>query len=88
MWAACSNGHVEIAKLLINAGADVNKTNWVIPNDLIFCCKYKFLGKFFCITRLYEDQTVWYFWHRAHIHIILLYSSIIEFFEANVVSGL
>ena len=29
MWDACSNDHVEIAKLLIEAKADVNKTNKV-----------------------------------------------------------
>ena len=29
LWRASSNGHVEIAKLLIDAGANVNKTNWV-----------------------------------------------------------
>ena len=29
LWAACSNGHVEMVKLLIVAGADANKTDCV-----------------------------------------------------------
>ena len=39
---ASSNGHVEIAKLLIDAGANVNNTYWVCSSVLLlytFCCE-------------------------------------------------
>ena len=35
LWAAYSKGHVEIAKLLIDAGANVNKTDVVCSSVLL-----------------------------------------------------
>ena len=36
MWAACSNGHVEIVELMINAGADANKTDRVCSTVVLY----------------------------------------------------
>ena len=35
LWAACSNGHMEIAKLLIDAGADAK----IKIGDRVCCSK-------------------------------------------------
>ena len=35
LWKACSNNHLEIVKLLIDAGADVNKTDKVCSSVLL-----------------------------------------------------